>query len=81
MLPPQWPLAYPILLGGTRPGEMDWHVFDAPGWYLGEGWSLTPETAGVASEDHHGPGIAPILGWIRRRQEEMTLMIGSSPRC
>ena len=35
-------------MSGVRPNEMDWHVFDAPGWYLGEGWALTPETAGVA---------------------------------
>jgi hypothetical protein len=55
---------------------MDWHVFDSPGWYLGEGWALTPETAGVAEEDHRGPGLAPIEGWIRRRREAVTLMIG-----
>ena len=30
---------------------------DAPDWYLGEGWALTPETAGVAGEDHRGPGL------------------------
>jgi hypothetical protein len=72
----RWPLEYPVLLGGVRPNEMDWHVFEAPGWYLGEGWSLTPETAGVAQEDHRGPGIAPIDAWIRRRREPVTLMIG-----
>jgi hypothetical protein len=55
---------------------MQWHVFDSPGWYLGEGWALTPETAGVAQEDHRGPGITPIEGWIRRRPEALTLMIG-----
>ena len=63
----RWPLQYPVLIGGVRPNEMDWYVFDSPGWYLGEGWALTPETAGVAEEDHRGPGIAPIDGWIRRR--------------
>ena len=72
----RWPLAHPVLIGGVRPNEMDWHVFDSPGWYLGEGWALTPETAGVAEEDHRGPGLAPIEGWIRRRREAVTLMIG-----
>ena len=71
-----WPLQYPVLIGGVRPGDMQWHIFDSPGWYLGEGWALTPETAGVAAEDHHGPGIMPIEGWIRRRPEALTLMIG-----
>ena len=51
-------------------------IFDSPGWYLGEGWALTPEPAGVAEEDHRGPGLAPIEGWIRRRREAVTLMIG-----
>lgn len=72
----RWPIEHLILLGGVRPNEMDWHIFDSPGWYLGEGWALTPETAGVAKEDHRGPGIAPIEGWIRRRDEPITLMIG-----
>ena len=71
-----WPLQYPVLIGGVRPGGLQWHIFDSPGWYLGEGWALTPETAGVAAEDHHGPGIMPIEGWIRRRPEALTLMIG-----
>jgi hypothetical protein len=72
----RWSLAHPVLIGGVRPNEMDWYVFESPGWYLGEGWALTPETAGVAEEDHRGPGVAPIEGWIRRRPEAVTLMIG-----
>jgi hypothetical protein len=71
-----WPSHQPVLLGGVRPSAMDWYVLDAPGWYLGEGWAVTPETAGVAGEDHRGPGIAPIRGWIRRRAEAAVLMIG-----
>jgi hypothetical protein len=71
-----WALPYPDLLGGVRPDEMDWLVLDSPGWYLGEGWALTPETAGVADEDRRGPGIAPVEGWIRRRPEPATLILG-----
>ena len=71
-----WPMNYPVLIGGVRPADMDWYVLDSPSWYLGEGWALTPETAGVAQEDHHGPAVRPIEGWIRRRTEALTLMIG-----
>ncbi len=80
-----WPLDYPVLLGGVRPGEMDWHVLDAPDWYLGRGWSLTPQTAGIAAHDRRDSAAAPIEGWIRRRHGtpgtpgslgKMTLMLG-----
>ncbi len=71
-----WPLTYPVLLGGVRPNEMTWYVYDRPGWFLGEGWALTPETAGVADQDRRGPGIAPIEGWIRRRPGALTIMLG-----
>jgi hypothetical protein len=72
----RWPFPFKMLVGGVRPDELDWHVFDEPDWYLGEGWSLTPETAGVADEDHRGPGRGAIHGWIRRSSEPITLMIG-----
>jgi hypothetical protein len=72
----RWTLDYPNLIGGTRPGEMDWYVVTPPDWYLGEGWAVTPETAGIAMEDHRGPGIAPIQGWVKRWVAPATLMIG-----
>jgi len=72
----RWPFRFKMLVGGARPDEMNWQVFDAPDWYLGEGWALTPETAGVAAEDHRGPGVGPIRGWIRRSPKPITLMIG-----
>jgi len=72
----RWTLDYPVLIGGTRPSEMDWYVVAPPDWYLGEGWALTPETAGIAKEDHRGPGFAPIQGWLRRWVSPATLMIG-----
>jgi len=50
----RWPLPYPVLIGGARPGEMDWYRLDRPDWFVGEGWSLTPETAGVADAEHRG---------------------------
>jgi hypothetical protein len=72
----RWPFQRTDLIGGVRPNVMDWHVIQAPGWYLGEGWSLTPETAGVARDEGRGPGRAPIQGWIRRHSGPLTLMIG-----
>ena len=32
-------------------------LIESPDWYLGEGWALTPETAGTAREDRTGPGL------------------------
>jgi hypothetical protein len=72
----RWPLQHHQLVGGVRPDVMDWYRLHQPGWYLGEGWALTPETAGVAAEDGYDPARAPIEGWIRRRHEALTLMVG-----
>lgn len=72
----RWPVAWPQLLGGVRPNIMDWYRIQPPGWYAGEGWALTPETAGVARDEGRGPGRAPIPAWIRRRPEAVTLMFG-----
>ena len=72
----RWPFAQTGLIGGVRPDVFDWHLIQPPGWYLGEGWSLTPETTGVAKDEGRGPGRAPIQGWIRRRTGPVTMMIG-----
>src|SRR5262249_14900311 len=72
----RWAVRSMDLLGGVRPNEMDWYRVERPEWYVGSGWSLTPEAAGVAMEDHLGPGIAPIEGWIRRRSGGVTLLVG-----
>lgn len=72
----RWPLEYHALVGGVRPDIMDWYRLRDPAWYLGEGWALTPETAGVAEEDSRGPGRAAVQGWIRRHPQASTLMIG-----
>jgi hypothetical protein len=72
----RWPVPYPVLLSGVRPHEMDWYRVDQPEWYVGEGWALTPETAGVADADRRGPSLAPIEGWIHRGVLGGALMIG-----
>ena len=58
----RWPLPYPVLLSGVRPNEMDWYRVDRPEWYVGEGWSLTPESAGVATADGRDVSAGPITG-------------------
>ena len=72
----RWPFESTALLGGSRPNELDWHIIESPDWFLGEGWAITPETAGTAREDKKGPGYGPISGWIRRHNQPVTLMIG-----
>ena len=73
----RWPLPYPVLVGGVRPNEMDWYRVDRPEWYVGEGWALTPEAAGVSERDRTRPrpcadhGLGP-----RRSTLGGVLMIG-----
>ena len=69
-------LSYPVLMSGVRPSDMDWYRVDRPDWYVGEGWSLTPEAAGVAESDARGLAHAPIAAWISRGTLGGWLMIG-----
>ena len=62
----RWPLPYPVLVSGARPDEMDWYRVDRPEWYVGEGWSLTPEAAGVATADRRGLAFGEIHAGIAR---------------
>jgi hypothetical protein len=65
-----------VYVGGARPDEMDWHILGAPGWFLEQGWALTPETAGIADRDGWGPHRRPSIGWVRRRGTAAVMMIG-----
>ena len=66
----RWPLPYPVLVSGARPNEMDWYRVDRPEWYVGEGWALTPEAAGVSERDRTGLAHAPIKAWASRSTPE-----------
>jgi hypothetical protein len=72
----RWPLDHVAYLGGGRPDELDWHIYDRPGWFLEQGWALTPEAAGITERDGWGPHRRPSVGWIRRRSEPALLMLG-----
>ena len=72
----RWPIPYPVLLSGVRPNEMDWYQIERPDWYVGEGWALTPEAAGVAEVDRRGLSSGLIDAWIAPDALAGTLVIG-----
>lgn len=72
----RWAVSPPVLLGGARPNEIDWYKIAEPDWYVGEGWALTPEAAGVAREDGKGPAQGGIDGWFRRWPQPVNLVLG-----
>src|SRR5205085_5123888 len=60
-----------------RPDEMDWYRVEQPEWYVGEGWALTPEAAGVAAADRKGLAYGQIHAGIERTTGSGgTMMIG-----
>jgi len=61
----RWNIPYPVLIGGARPGEMDWYRLSKPEWFVGNGWALTPESAGVATIDRQGLEHGAIRAWVR----------------
>ena len=61
---------------GIRPAGADWYRLAPPGWFASEGWSLTPETGGLALATAKGPDRQPIEAWVRRRAEPMHLVVG-----
>ena len=72
----RWPFDAAAFIGGVRPSDVDLWEIVAPGWMAGEGWALTPETAGVATLDRRGPLRAPITAAVARRPEPARLLIG-----
>ena len=63
-------------LSGTRPLAADWYRINPPGWFLGEGWGLTPETGGIAQASKAGVDRRPIEAMVRRRPGPMHLLVG-----
>ncbi len=72
----RWPLVARPAFGGMRPSAVEWYRLGQPGWFAGEGWALTPETAGMAAVMGKGPSLAPVLAWVRRRPVAARLLIG-----
>jgi hypothetical protein len=63
-------------LSGVRPIGADWYRLLPPGWFLAEGWSLTPEAGGLSRARGRGPDHAPIVGYVKRSDRPAHLMIG-----
>jgi hypothetical protein len=74
----RWSIADQSVLSGTRPLAADWYRIPPPGWFLGEGWGLTPETGGIAQSTGRSVDRQPIEGYVRRRPGPMHLLIGGS---
>lgn len=72
----RWPLVARPAFGGMRPSAARWYRMSAPGWIAEEGWSLTPETSGMAGLMGRGPHFGPIRAQVRRRPGAATVMVG-----
>jgi hypothetical protein len=72
----RWAVGERPELGGTRPLGADWYRIAPPGWFAGEGWSLTPETGGLARATGTGPDSRPIEAWVRQRPQALHLFVG-----
>jgi hypothetical protein len=71
-----WQVMQHAAFGGLRPAAARWYRMPMPGWYAEDGWSLTPETSGIARLRGHGPHIAPITAMVKRRSNPARMMIG-----
>ncbi len=72
----RWPLVARPAFGGMRPSAVQWYRMPAPGWFAEEGWSLTPETAGMARLMGRGSHVAPIEAMVRRRESAARMIVG-----
>jgi hypothetical protein len=72
----RWPLVARPAFGGMRPSAVRWYRIAAPGWFAEDGWSLTPETAGIAGLLGRGPHLGPITAMVRRRAGAARVLIG-----
>jgi hypothetical protein len=72
----RWPFHQRTYVGGARPDDVDLVTIARPGWFLEQGWAVTPEVAGITARDGGGPHKRPSTGWIRSRAGESLMMIG-----
>lgn len=72
----RWPLVARPAFGGMRPSAVRWYRMAPPGWFAEEGWSLTPETSGIAGVMGRGPHTGPITAMVRRRPGAARVLIG-----
>ncbi len=73
--PYEWNQPYPVLMAGTRPYDLTWYQVDRPEWFVGDGWSLTPEAAGV-SQELAARFDLPREAWVHRSLAGGALVLG-----
>lgn len=72
-----WAVADRPELGGSRPTGASWYRFDRPpGWFVGEGWALTPEAAGVSRASGLGLHRRPLDAYLRRGAGPFRVLVG-----
>ena len=72
----RWPVDEVTFVGGARPMTVDWVELKPPGWFVADGWALTPEMAGLAERERRGPSRGGVTAWVRRRPGEAVLLVG-----
>jgi hypothetical protein len=73
----RWSVERSWTLSGTRPTGVDWYRLKPPGWFVTEGWSLTPETGGITQVTRTGPDHRPIEAFVRRRPDALYAIVGA----
>jgi len=71
-----WPVVDHPPFGGLRPAAARWYRIPLPGWFVDEGWALTPETSGIAQLRGHGPHLDPITAMVKRRPGASRVLVG-----
>lgn len=72
----RWTLVARPAFGGLRPSSVRWYRMPPPGWFAEEGWSLSPETSGMARVAGRAPDLSPITAMVRRRDAAARVVIG-----
>jgi hypothetical protein len=72
----RWAPASRRIFGDMRPAAVDWVRMTPPRWFAEEGWSLTPETAGMARLMGRGPHLGPIAARVRREAVPQRVLVG-----
>jgi hypothetical protein len=73
----RWLAGDRLELTGTRPIHVDWYRLQDPGWFAGDGWSLTPELGGLTAVAGNGVDHRPIEASVRRRHDAMVAIVGA----
>ena len=73
----RWAVEQRPELSGTRPMGVDWYRLQPPGWFVGEGWSLTAEMGGLTQATDTGPDRKYIEAYVRCRPGPMHLVVGA----